>query len=78
VPEIIARNGITAKFYKTSISLLYSYTAKSYADALNTVQPSYNGTVGLVPAYGLLDINTSYRFNEKLMLRLNINNVCNK
>lgn len=77
-PEIISRNGITAKCFKASISLLYSYTAKSYADALNTVKPSYNGTVGVVPAYGLLDLNTSYRFNERFMLRLNINNLLNK
>lgn len=77
-PAIISRNGITAKFFNASISLLYSYTAKSYADALNTVQPSYNGAVGLVPAYGLLDINSSYRFNERFMLRLNVNNILNK
>lgn len=77
-PAIISRNGLTAKFLNASISVLYSYTAKSYADALNTVTPSYNGTIGLVPAYGLLDLNTSYRFNEKFMLRLNVNNVLNK
>ncbi|CAN5587521.1 TonB-dependent receptor [soil metagenome] len=77
-PEFISRNGLTAKFFDASVSVLYSYTAKSYADALNTVKPSYNGTVGLVPAYGLLDLNTSYRFNERFMLRLNINNILNK
>lgn len=77
-PAFISRNGINAKFLNASISLLYSYTAKSYADALNTVQPSANGAVGLVPAYGLFDVNTSYRFNDKWMLRLNVNNVFNK
>lgn len=77
-PEIISRNGVTAKFYGASISLLYSYTAKSYADALNTVTPSANGSVGIVPAYGLFDINTSYRINRIISARLNINNVFNK
>lgn len=77
-PEIISRNGVTAKFYGASISLLYSYTAKSYADALNTVTPSANGAVGLVPAYGLFDINTSYHVNKTISVRLNVNNVFNK
>ena len=77
-PQFISRNGVSAKFLKASISVLYSYTAKSYADALNTVQPSANGAVGLVPSYGLFDINTSYRFNDRWMLRFNINNVFNK
>lgn len=77
-PEIISRNGVTAKFYGASISLLYSYTAKSYADALNTVAPAANGAVGMVPAYGLFDINTSYHINKTISLRLNVNNVFNK
>jgi Fe(3+) dicitrate transport protein len=34
--------------------------------------------VGLVPGYGLLDINTSYHASEKIMIRLNVNNVTNK
>jgi len=78
VPSFITRNGAGIKFYGASISLLYSYTAKSYADALNTEKPSANGSVGLVPSYGIFDINTSYRFNERIMMRLNINNATNK
>ena len=57
---------------------VFPYTAKSYADALNTVTPSANGSVGLVPAYGLFDINTSYHVNPKMVVRFNINNVFNK
>jgi Fe(3+) dicitrate transport protein len=78
VPEIISRNGVNIKFRSASISLLHSYTAKSYADALNTLVPSKNGSVGLVPAYGLFDINSSWQISEHVMLRLNINNVTDK
>lgn len=78
VPEIISRNGVNLKFQRASLSVLYSYTAKSFADALNTVTPSKNGAVGEVSAYGLLDINSSWTISKHVMLRVNINNVMDK
>ena len=78
VPELISRNGLNIKFSTASVSLLYSYTAESYADALNTEAPSKNGSVGIVPAYGLLDINASWRITDHVMLRLNLNNALDK
>lgn len=77
-PVWISRNGITFRYTKLSVTALYSYTAESYADALNTVKPSANGAVGLVPSYGLLDINASYRLTRTLMVKLNINNLTNE
>lgn len=78
VPEWISRNGLNVKYKDLSASLLYSYTAKSYADPLNTETPSANGAVGLVPAYGLLDLNASYRVSPRLMFRLSVNNLTDK
>ncbi len=75
VPQWISRNGVNFKCKGLSISLLYSYTAESFADPLNTVTPSANGAVGLVPAYGLLDLNMSYRASSRLMFRLNLSNL---
>ncbi len=78
VPEVISRNGLNIKFRTASLSLLYSYTAESFADALNTETPSKNGSVGLVPAYGLFDINSSWKISDHVMLRVNVNNVADK
>ena len=78
VPELISRNGLNIKFRTASVSILYSYTAESYADALNTETPSKNGSVGIVPAYGLLDFNASWRITDNVMLRLNLNNALDK
>ena len=75
VPSVISRNGLTLTCARVTATLLYSYTAESYADALNTVIPSANGAVGLVPGYGLLDLSASYRINEHLKLRGSINNL---
>jgi Fe(3+) dicitrate transport protein len=77
-PQIISRNGATFRHKKLSVTSLFSYTAKSYADALNTEKPSANGSVGLVPAYGILDLNATYRVSKKLLLKLNFNNLTNK
>ena len=77
-PEWISRNGITFRYTKLSITALYSYTAKSYADALNTVKPSATGAVGLVPEYGLLDVNATYRLTKGMIIKVNINNLTDK
>ena len=78
-PDIISRNGFSLKYRKANISALYSYTGESFADALNTVQPAKaTGAVGLVPSYGILDVNTSVKFTKKLEARINVNNVLNK
>jgi Fe(3+) dicitrate transport protein len=58
--------------------VLYSYTADSYADPLNTVAPSASGSVGLVPAYGLFDFNVSMPLREGFRIQLNVNNAFNK
>ncbi len=78
-PGIITRNGITIRYKKINFSTLYSYTSETFADARNTVQPPKStGAVGLVPAYGLLDISTSFRFSKYLEIRMNISNATNK
>jgi len=78
VPDVITRNGVTFKYDRASLSLLYSYTGETYADALNTVKPAATGAVGLVPSYGLLDINISLRVSSQVLLRANMNNVTDK
>lgn len=75
VPEVITRNGINFRAGVLSLSMLYSYTGKSFADPLNTVKPSATGAVGLVPSYGLLDINSTIRVTKNVNIRFNINNV---
>lgn len=78
-PDLITRNGASVRYKKFSFSVLYSYTSESFADALNTVEPlKTTGAVGLVPAYGILDMNAAFRFSKNLEARLNINNVTDK
>lgn len=78
VPDVISRNGVTFRYREASLSFLYSYTGESYADALNTENPSATGSVGLVPSYGLLDINATVKLSNGLVARFNFNNVTNE
>lgn len=75
VPAWISRSGFTLRYKTASLTALYSYTAESFADPLNTVLPSANGAVGVVPAYGLLDLNATWRISGNVTLRLSLNNV---
>jgi Fe(3+) dicitrate transport protein len=78
-PDIITRNGASMRYRKFSFSVLYSFTAESYADALNTVEPlKTTGAVGLVPSYGILDMSTSFRFTRNVEARVSLNNVLDK
>lgn len=78
-PDLISRNGATIRVYKISFSVLYSYTAATFADALNTVQaPKTTGAVGLVPSYGILDMNATLRISKNLELKMTMNNAANK
>jgi Fe(3+) dicitrate transport protein len=78
VPNLLTRNGLTARTKNASVSFLYSYVGQTFADALNTETPSANGAVGLVPAYGLFDINSTFLILDQVTLRVNVNNVMNK
>lgn len=78
VPEWISRSGITFQHARVRLNLLYSYTSQSYADALNTKQPNASGSVGLVPAYQIVDINADVEINQNLQIRLNLNNAFNE
>ncbi len=78
VPNVITRNGITVWLHPVSITALYSYTAETYADALNTKIPSKTGAIGLVPSYAIVDVNASVRISRQLMFRVNMNNIADK
>ncbi len=78
VPNIISRNGITWNNQRVSITGLYSYTSKTFADALNTQTPNASGAVGIVPSYSIIDLNASIKLSTSFEIKLGINNIANK
>ncbi len=78
VPRWISRNGLNVGFKNLRGTLQYSYVAESFSDPTNVVEPTPNGAKGLVPAYGLLDLNFSFRFADHFVLRAGLNNLLNQ
>ena len=78
VPKWISRNGINIRYKIFNATLQYSYVDKSYSDALNTEIPSANGAKGVVPSYGVLDFNTSFRIKQNYTLKIGLNNLTNE
>ncbi len=77
-PEWQSRNGVTLRFPALSLSLLSSYTGKTFADALNSVVPSSSGATGIVPSYHILDFNAKINLSKMINARFNVNNAFNK
>lgn len=78
-PDLTTRNGFTVRQKAVSITLLYSYTSSTYADALNTEQPpAATGAVGEVPSYSIVDLMSTCRIMKEVELRVSINNILNK
>ncbi len=78
VPEWISRNGLQLHYKRLAAVLQYSYVDASFSDALNTVEPSSNGAKGIVPSYGIWDINLSYRIGQQIVLKAGIQNFTNR
>lgn len=78
VPDIISRNGLTYQYTRFSFTIQYSYTSSTYADALNTELPNPSGSVGLVPSYGIVDLNLTYKVSKSLEFKTSINNLTNE
>ena len=78
-PDLISRNGITLRLKKLSIAALYSYTAATFSDPLNTVNPpKTTAAVGLVPSYSILDMNVGFSISKSLEIKLALNNLTNE
>ena len=73
VPKIMNKAGITFQHKTMSATIQYSYTGKSYNDALNTIQ-SANGITGLIPAYHVYDVVFYWQFKKTYHLSAGINN----
>lgn len=78
VPNCISRNGLEILYKTFTATLLYSYTASSFSDALNTYTPPASGAKGFTPAYSLWDFNCTIKLTNPIALRAGLNNIFNK
>lgn len=75
VPAFMSRNGCTFKYSFLTLSLLSHYTSESFADPLNTVLPNQSGSVGIVPAYHIMDLTLGCTLSKKIKIQFNTHNI---
>ncbi|MFD1141365.1 TonB-dependent receptor family protein [Larkinella insperata] len=77
-PRWTSRNGLTARYRTLSLTAQFSYVSKTFSDALNTAVALPNGSKGPVPAYGIWDLNATWRMSRRFNLRGSVNNLLDK
>jgi Fe(3+) dicitrate transport protein len=74
-PANIFRGGITAGYKGFLLTGQVSYVGQTFSDANNTVTPSANGNVGLIPSYTVTDLTATYKFSKGLNVKAGVNNL---
>jgi Fe(3+) dicitrate transport protein len=77
-PANIFRGGLSAGYKGFLLTGQISHVGDTYSDANNTVAPSANGNVGLIPAYTITDLTATYKFSKGLNLKAGVNNLFDK
>ncbi len=76
-PPVIERAGVTWSLGRVSSTVQVSYTARSFADANNTVR-SDDSVIGEIPGYSVVDWSGSLRLSQNLDLQFGANNLFNR
>lgn len=73
-PEVIIKSGLTYRTPKFTVNYQVAYTGSQFTDATNAVQTP-NAIIGEVPAYTVMDLSATYKFNKTFSLEGSINNL---
>jgi Fe(3+) dicitrate transport protein len=77
-PQYIHRFGATYAKKGLSLTWQLSSVGNAYSDALNTEKPNAAATTGVIPAYIVQDISTSFKFLKHYIFKAGVNNLANK
>ena len=73
-PKNIERVGLNYKRNNFSFNIQYSYTSSSFGDASNA-KYAEDALSGIIPAYQIVDVSSSYKIKQKYQLKFGINNL---
>lgn len=77
IPTLNVKLGSQWRYKTFKTSFQYSYLSSQYTDAQNSLIPDPTATIGLLPAYGVLDWSLSYEY-KWLKMEGSVNNLTNK
>ena len=76
-PKQIIRSGVSIGFKNILLTSQMSHTASAFSDANNTIQPTANGNIGLIPSYTVYDLTAAWT-NKRTIIKAGINNLTNQ
>jgi Fe(3+) dicitrate transport protein len=77
-PQQIVRTGITYAYKQVTATIQYNFVSNAFSDANNTVAPVATGVNGLIPSYQVVDVTTTYKFNDRFFVKGGLNNLFNE
>ncbi|TSJ44064.1 TonB-dependent receptor [Mucilaginibacter corticis] len=77
-PDVVLKSGLTFRQSKFTASYQVSYTSMQYGDATNAPSPTADGIIGIIPAYTVMDLSASYKFNNTFTILGSCNNLADK
>lgn len=77
VPLFNFKTGARIGYKKFKMAFQYTHLTQQFSDATNAVDGGASGVVGIIPAYTVMDLSTSYEY-KVFKLEFNINNLTNQ
>ncbi|MEJ6776351.1 MAG: TonB-dependent receptor [Crocinitomicaceae bacterium] len=77
VSSWILKSGIKYRFKGLSLQIQGSYNSEQFSDASNSIEPSGDAVIGLIPAYFVMDFSSRYAFKKHFQLEFGVTNLTN-
>lgn len=78
VSSVMLKSGLAYRFAGWSIQVQGAYNSSQFADASNSVEPSGDAVIGLIPAYTVFDFSARHRFKQHFDIEIGVNNFTNQ
>jgi len=76
VPTVMVRSGVSYVGKKWRATYQFNYTARQFTDATNAIRSS-SAVNGIIPAYQIMDLSSSYQVSKRISLEASANNLLN-
>lgn len=76
VPDLNLKSGLRLGYKNVKASFQYTHLSDQYSDATNAVDGGTSATLGLIPAYTVMDASISYEY-KRYKLEGSVNNLAN-
>lgn len=77
VSKMVLRTGVKYQFKNLLLQTQFNYNSRQFSDASNSIIPSGDAVIGIIPSYYVLDFSGRMNWDNGLSIELGINNLTN-